>query len=228
MKKNGFSHIRRWLWLYVLLVVLTTLAAYICVYNELTNLLLSPGLLPPGPLDGAHANTVAPSFAKFKLRILFLLTSAFLAILFLSMIWARTALHQIHRPIHAIRRAVTRLAQGKLNETVTLDSNDELGQIGAGLNELAANLQELLLYIWKQSGQCVTILEGIKSDSRLSDAQGANHLDELTSAINNLREMAKAYVFYDVRLDGEQAVAIHQPGNKEGSAPAPTPGPSIE
>jgi methyl-accepting chemotaxis protein len=228
MKKNGTSHIRRWLWLYLLLVLLTTLAAYLYVYNEIMDMLASSAWTASTPGEASSANSTTLSLAKFKLRLSFLLSITFVATLFLAMVWLRVALHQIRRPIHAIRRAVVRLAQGKLNETVTIESSDELGQIGLGLNELAANLQELLLYIWKQTGQCVSTLERIKNDSKNLDARTKSHLDELTVAIKNLREMAKAYVFYDVRLDGEQAVAIQQPGQKETPTPTPSPGPSFE
>ena len=126
---------------------------------------------------------------------------------------------QINRPIHAIRRAIYRLAQGKLNETVTIDSTDEFAQIGSNINELAANLQELLLYIWKQTGQCMSTVGkiGDNLDHQVDPAvlgETKEQLEELLSAIENLREMAKAYVFYDVRLEGEQAIAINRPGQE--------------
>lgn len=220
MKKNGFSHIRRWLWLYLFIVVFTTLAAYLIVYNEISSLLTLHASMFDATNSTAAQESSATLLAGIKLRILLLLTAGFLAVLFFSIVWLRSASRQINRPISAIRRAVFRLAQGKLNETVTIDSSDEFGQIGSGINELAANLQELLLYIWKQTGQCLTTVERIKNNSNLQDDQRLSaettlHLQELSAAIENLREMAKSYVFYDVRLDGEHAVAINQPGREE-------------
>lgn len=223
MKKNGFSHIRRWLLLYVIIVVLTTLTAYLYVYNELTNMLSASAWTASDTIANNTVQKTAPPFPSgIKLRILLLLSISLLVIFFLSMLWLRAALHQINRPIHAIRRAVFRLAQGKLNETVTLESNDELGQIGSGINELAANLQELLLHIWKQTGLCISVLDHIKNDAKQLDRNTTDQLHELTAAIENLRDMAKAYVFYDVRLDGEQAVAINRPGQKEQPASPPS------
>lgn len=215
MKKNGLSHIRRWLWVYVFLVAITTLAAYTFVYHEISTDISSRST---ADLNATPSRISSVSqLSGVRVRVLLLLTAAFLTILFLSIIWFRMAMRSINRPIRAIHHAVFRLAQGRLNETVAIESTDEFGQIGSSINELAANLQELLLYIWKQTGQCMTTLEQMKhipaypERERLSGLTD-NHVQELTKAINSLREMAQAYVFYDVRLDGEKALAINQPG----------------
>ncbi|MFZ1985733.1 MAG: HAMP domain-containing protein [Desulfatitalea sp.] len=222
MKKNGFSHIRKWLWLYMLAVLLTTLAVYIFVYDEIATVLTLNAGSVIATQTGSQG-TSATILAGLKLRVLLLMTAGLLVVLLVSIVWLRISLRQINRPIHSIRRAVFRLAQGKLNETVTIDSIDEFGQIGSSINELAANLQELLLYIWKQTGQCLTTLEELQGDSegRKNNplpAQTIEQLQQVTASIEKLREMAKSYVFYDVRIDGEQAVAINEPGQKE-SAP---------
>lgn len=218
MKKAGLSHIRRWMWVYVFLVVVSTLAAYTFVYHEISRSIILSG--PAADFNAANGPTsFTVHLGSLRLRVLLLLTSGFLAIGLLSIIWMRMALRHINRPVHAIHHAVFRLAQGKLNETVMIESTDEFGQIGASINELAANLQELLLYIWKQTGQCITALEemkyGLKSQE-LEHLSGLTdkHLQELTRGIQNLREMAKAYVFYDVQLDGEKALSISQPGQR--------------
>ena len=216
MKKNGFSHIRRWLWLYLVIVVLTTLATYILIYNQLSSALLLYDLKLRAAGEGLQSDPTM-LIPALRLRLILLLTIGLLSILLLSIVWLRSAVRQIDRPLHIIRKAVFRLSQGKLNETVPVETSDEFGQIGSNINELAANLQELLLYIWKQTGQCLSLLETIrllqakeiegKIDPRVHDA-----LQQLTRAVDNLRDMAKAYVFYDVYLEGEKTLAINQPG----------------
>lgn len=225
MKKYGFFHIRKWLWLYMLAVLLTTLSAYIFVYNEVATVLTLNAGSVVATQPGSQGNS-ATNIAGLKLRILLLMSAGLLVVLLVSIIWLRISLRQINRPINSIRRAVFRLAQGKLNETVTIDSMDEFGQIGSSINELAANLQELLLYIWKQTGQCLTILEELQADSKERQnnplsAQTIEQLQAVAASIEKLREMAKSYVFYDVRLDGEQAVAINEPGQKESAITFP-------
>jgi methyl-accepting chemotaxis protein len=215
MKKNGFSHIRRWFWVHLLLVLLTTLVAYLFVYKEIVQFSLVPAYV--SDVNPAQQSLSPATSGEFKMRVVLVLSAGMLSIVIISVIWLRIAMHRIQKPIDTIQQAVFRLAQGKLNETVAIETMDEFGQIGSSINELAANLQELLLYIWKQSGQCVQSLDkihqyrsGLPESERLSHGTD-QHLHELAAAIESLREMAKSYVFYDVRLDGEKALAISRP-----------------
>ena len=118
-----------------------------------------------------------------------------------------------------ILRALEQLARGRLNETVSIETPDEFVRMGASINELAANLQELLLYVWKQTGKCLAMLEHIHNnpdlhhDRRLT-LESLGYLKQLTESVDNLREMAKSYVFYDVSLDGNKTEAINEPGKK--------------
>ncbi len=214
MKKNGFSHINRSLWLFSLIVMLSTTAVYLLVFHEVVSTLKTQALLPAALSQSPQPVNPTDSLSSLKIRIILILSTGLLAIFLFSIIWARMAARQINRPIHAIRHAVLRMAQGKLNETVSIDSIDDLGQIGGGINELAANLQELLLYIWTQTGQCMTKLEIIQEHlDRCNDpvdgAEMRESLRHLTAAVENLRLMANAYVFYDVCLEGDRAQAIN-------------------
>ena len=205
----------------MLAVVLTTLACYYFVYYEIITILAHNPGIPAISSSGSIDKSVA--LTGVMLRVLLVLGAGSLTVLLVSFIWLRIVMRQIHRPMLAIRRALFRLAQGRLNETVTLNSVDEFGQMGAKINELAANLQELLLCIWKQTGQCLTTLEKLQDDSEQHHncalpEQNIEQLQQVIASIENLREMAKAYVFYDVRLDGEQTLAINAPGQKKSAS----------
>jgi len=132
----------------------------------------------------------------------------------------RMAARRIERPLHTIERALGQLARGQLNETVVIDTHDEFGRIGAGINEVAVNLQELLLYIWKQTGQCLTLLDQIHNNPELAKdrkltLESLGYLKQLSEAIDDLRDMAKAYVFYDVSIEGNRTQAINEPGESD-------------
>ena len=222
MKKNGISHIRRWLWGFLLLVILTAAFIFLLVYQEIIGTLDTAlfGNAGAGFPTGHPFTAIQWTAVKFKLFILF--TTGLILLSALGYVWIGVISRRLNRPIRVIRHALSRLASGKLNETVSLETTDEFGQIGAGINELAANLQELLLYIWKQTGECNDLLEQIKDDKADNPKKQTNSLNmdrlfKLDEAIQNLRNMAKAYVFYDVRLDGEQALAVNEPGKESGS-----------
>lgn len=208
----------------MLLVVITTVAVYTFVFSEISDSFLMPSGWT-ADLNPASSQTIPADYSSgLNLRVLLLLSAGLLVIIMLSVIWLRMAMHRINRPIQAIHRAVFRLSQGKLNETITIESADEFGQIGSSINELAANLQELLLYIWKQTGQCISSLEQIKHIPGLQERTASSkitdeHLRELTEAVESLREMAKSYVFYDVRLEGEKTLAINHPGQNGSTDP---------
>lgn len=157
--------------------------------------------------------------AGLKLRLLLILTGGFIICLLLGFVWAGFCTRRIGRPVRIIATAMSKLTRGQLNETVTVGTSDEFEQIGASINELAANLQELLLYIWKQTGQCHVLLDHIhnnpdlRRDKRLT-LESMGYLKQLNEAIDDLREMAKAYVFYDVSIEGTNTHAINEPGDR--------------
>jgi methyl-accepting chemotaxis protein len=216
MSKNNFSHIRKWLWIYLFLVIMGTTASYLLTYQEISATLHLQG--SPFATYTDHPNS--SWIAALQVRILFLMTGGAAIVILSGILWVRLAGRRLTWPISIIQKAIYRLSRGKLNETVTFAEADEFSQIGSNINELAANLQELLLYVWKQTGQCLDLLNTINaqpsqqvpnSQSQIS-VEDRQRLAEMASALEDLRAMAKAYVFYDVQLDGEQTLAINDPG----------------
>ncbi len=216
MKKSRFSHIRKWLLLYLIAVLVTTFAIFALIFVEIDSILDS--VAKTLPVIGEAGNASLPAaISAMRLRMLLVTTGGLLGLGVLGYVWMGLASHRLVRPMRRLARALAQLARGKLNETVDITQDDEFGQMGAGINELAANLQELLLYIWKQTGQCLVLLDRIQQnpdmqhDRRLS-LETLGYLKQLTEAVDDLREMAKAYVFYDVSLEGNNARAIQEPG----------------
>jgi methyl-accepting chemotaxis protein len=224
MKKIVFSHIHTWLLLFWAIVMATTIATFLFIYTEISDTMGSI-ILAQVPDTNTSSNP-DHRLAALKIRIILLLTGSVIFIGGVGFLWVRITSRKIGRPVRLLSGALSRLSRGMLNETVTLDTRNEFSQIAAGINELAANLQELLLYIWKQSGQCLEKIERLE-DSTTSDGQhqlspeSVEHIKQLKKAVHDLREMAKAYVFYDVYLDGDKTLAIKDPENpfqNEGSS----------
>jgi methyl-accepting chemotaxis protein len=216
MKKNGFSHIHKWLLIYLSAVLLTTMAVYLLIYTGVASALTTLGL--EGAASGGVGQTSSSIVAGIKLRLLLYLGGGFMLLVICGGIWVGMTTRHIGRPVHTIATAMSKLVKGQLNETVAVETSDEFEQIGACINEVAANLQELLLYIWKQTGQCHDLLDHIhcnpdlRHDKRLT-LESLGYLKQLSAAIDDLREMAKAYVFYDVSIEGTNTHAISEPGD---------------
>jgi methyl-accepting chemotaxis protein len=223
MKKIVFTHIHTWLLIFWAIVMATTIATFLFIYTEISDT-MSSITLAQVPNSSAASNVVEGMpkpdhrLAALKLRIFLLLTGSVVFIGGVGFLWVRMTSRKLGRPVRILSGALSRLSRGKLNETVTLDTRNEFSQIATGINELAANLQELLLYIWKQSGQCLEKIECLEASTgsdgqhRLS-AESVAHIEQLNKAVHDLREMAKAYVFYDVYLDGDKTLAANNSGN---------------
>ena len=222
MNKSSISHIRRWLLFYLLMVLLTMAVVYLVIYLHLA-VSWQADVTKEGLKSKTNIDLTTPSsWPGLELGIIFILSGGLAVAAGLGYTWYRITSTKLEQPIRVIQRAVNQLARGQLNETVAIDSPDEIGQIGAGINELAANLQELLLYIWKQTGQCLAWLEHIENNpdlrhnSRLT-LESLGYLKQLSESIEDLREMAKSYVFYDVSLEDNKAQAINELGQDTSS-----------
>ncbi len=217
MKKIGLSQIRRWLLICLTMVSLTAMVMFLLIYLEVSATVDHILLNADGTIDHNAISTHTTQLAGFRLRLILLLTGGIVFLFIAGYAWLAIAARRIERPLHTIERALGQLARGQLNETVVIESSDEFEKIGAGINEVAVNLQELLLYIWKQTGECLTLLDHIhnnpelQKDRRLT-LESLGYLKQLSEAIDDLRDMAKAYVFYDVSIEGNRTQAISTPG----------------
>jgi methyl-accepting chemotaxis protein len=225
MKRIVFSHINTWLFLFWAIVMATAIATFLFLYIELISTINATATVQiandnssPTTFAGTSKTIAEQRLKGLKIRIMLLLTGATLAIGAFGVLWMRMVSRRLSRPVRVLSNALSRLSRGKLNETVTLDTTDEFSQIATGINELAANLQELLLYIWKQTGQCLEKIEHLENGTGSDDQsrlppESMEQIKQLNKAVRDLREMTKAYVFYDVYLDGEKTLAIDEPDN---------------
>lgn len=220
MKKNGLSYIRKWLSIYLAVVLLFTTILFLVIYIEVTGTIAALDLSQGGESTDSTDKILTNSFAGLQLRLLLIFSAGVVTCGVIGYAWMRLAARQMGRPVRTISRAMSKLAKGQLNETVAIETEDEFERIGSSINELAANLQELLLHIWKQTGQCLALLENIQNnpdmrhDKKLT-LEGLGYLKQLSEAVEDLREMAKAYVFYDVSIEGTKTTAVNDPGDTD-------------
>jgi signal transduction histidine kinase len=76
---------------------------------------------------------------------------ALMAMLTVGYFWGRSFI----TPILRLTRSTRALAEGRLDERVTIDSNDELGQLGAAFNNMAGRLVELQEDVRKKERQAM-------------------------------------------------------------------------
>jgi signal transduction histidine kinase len=79
------------------------------------------------------------------------ITVALLAMLAAGYVWG----HRLIDPILALTRGTRALAQGKLDQRVTVDSTDEIGELGQAFNDMADKLVELQEDVRKKERQAM-------------------------------------------------------------------------
>jgi methyl-accepting chemotaxis protein len=222
MKKIVLSHIGAWLLIFWAIFLGVTMVTFLVLYCEITSAVNTMASVQMANEHSTTSGTAAVPLrtdqwlTTIKIRIMLLLSGAVFVIGGLGFLWMRIVSRRLARPVKILSKALLRLSSGNLNETVTLDTTDEFSQIATGINELAANLQELLLYIWKQTGQCLERIESLQNSTDAArqpqlPPESMEQIKQLNRAVRDLREMARAYVFYDVCLDGDKTLAATEP-----------------
>jgi signal transduction histidine kinase len=96
----------------------------------------------------AEAFSVATRLEK---QLLLVIGIALLATVVVGSLWGRAFLTRIF----ALRRATQAIAEGRLDERVTLSGNDELKQLGDGFNSMADSIVQLQEDVRKQERQAM-------------------------------------------------------------------------
>ncbi|TWU26614.1 Methyl-accepting chemotaxis protein I [Novipirellula galeiformis] len=88
-------------------------------------------------------------------QAMFIAALAFLAVLTIAVIVSQS----ISRPIVKLRKSVQRMGRGSLNERVTVDSHDEIGDLANEFNRMAETLSLKVREISEQKAHTQTILD---------------------------------------------------------------------
>jgi methyl-accepting chemotaxis protein len=103
-------------------------------------------------------------------------------------------------PLSQVRAAAEKIGHGKLNETVTIKAPLEMKRLSESINDLAVNLQEVLLFIWNQTEISLRCLDIEKVESPNSKTM----TDEISTVKQNMLELQKmisTFALYNVHLD---------------------------
>ncbi len=165
-------------------------------------LALSSAALLSGPFGGpASGGTVADPGAGTRLQwVVWALLSAGLGAGF--WLWLRRA---VFLPLERAAASVKEMADGRLHATVPEDAAGEIGELGQCVNEMSANIQEALLHVWEQAGECRRLLDAARGD--LSEGSAADvdaalsNIDRGRRTLDALRSFVGGFEFYDIRID---------------------------
>ena len=151
--------------------------------------------------------------AKILNRIQNRVISGIFVLLFCVIIFMYVIMRYFVHPIENMGKTVYRMTMGHLDEMVSTCANPEIDKLGELINDLAINLQEILLHVWSHTSQDMELLDRIvKECSTKSGGNGIpaaikDDLRIIRQDIEDMQNMVKAFDYYHVRFEQEKIIA---------------------
>ncbi|WP_232428146.1 methyl-accepting chemotaxis protein [Photobacterium marinum] len=127
-------------------------------------------------------------------------------------------LNILYRPILSLKEVIIDLSQGNgdLTRRLPVTSNDDLGQISAGINEFIGNLQSLMLEVSTSSENIFHSVEQLKKQTEANNEVLVAHTTETEQVVTAIEEMSATA--NDVANSASQASQITHNANSQVSA----------
>ncbi|WPD20779.1 MAG: HAMP domain-containing protein [Candidatus Electrothrix scaldis] len=129
-------------------------------------------------------------------------------------------LRHIIRPLTEIQAASRLMADGHLETSNYVKRSDEIGSLGENINDLAVNMQEVLLFVWNHSQSSRDLLENIAQNLNFSlekerggtKIKGGVQKDIIKMHRNNedLKSIVMSFSYFEIKLEDEKMVSDYQ------------------
>ncbi|QTA92619.1 HAMP domain-containing protein [Desulfonema magnum] len=150
---------------------------------------------------------------RLRNHMIFVMAVVLLFVIFTMFFFIRN----IMKPLDDMAKAAKKMADGRLDEIIPVRTHDEIGKIGERINDLAMNLQEILLHIWSHTTCSKAILDQIDEIIRSQKSrptedcssgiplQLQEDVQSVRENIEDMQDMVQSFdAFYDIRLkDGK-------------------------
>jgi HAMP domain-containing protein len=231
LKKDGVKyavpHLSKKMWFCFSLIIITTLPLIASLIYEvgserlhfqIVESILGPAntVLSSSPVPVARKSETGGAAAILKglqNRMILVMSAVFLTVMVALFVFMR----RIIKPLDEIGRATFKMAQGRLDEPVPVREHNEIGIIGECINDLAIDLQEILLHVWNHTRQDIVLMERIapilSSQPVVNGlpAQFKENFYLVKQDIEDMRDMVKAFNYYHVRLEEEKVLVNETP-----------------
>ena len=119
----------------------------------------------------------------------------------------------IIKPLMEMQSASRLMADGHLETLNHMQRGDEIGSLGENINDLAINLQEVLLFVWNHSRLSRDLLGSIADDLDLSldlEESGSKIEDGIQGNISkmhrnneDLQSIVMSFSYFEIKLEDE-------------------------
>lgn len=210
------SNLRKRLLIYFFLIIFVTFSVGAQLIFEVGSPRLKDQISQNISAQGDdHETTMAGIDAvlkKLQHRMILVMGIVFLCVVATMFVFIRN----IVEPLDAMGKAAKRITEGHLNETVPIRCQDEIGKIGELINDLAINLQEVLLHVWNHTCQDIVLMDHI---AEIIHAQPVDimpdkvkeEFDFVRKDIEEMQEIVRAFDYYNIQFDGASLVTGDEP-----------------
>jgi methyl-accepting chemotaxis protein len=162
------------------------------------------------------------AFFAYALTILLTLLAAvgvlyegeFTLLLLALLIFTQTAVlfffhHYVIQPLARVHAAAQKMTDGHLDSLIRIGRQDEIDRLGESINDLAVNMQEILLFIWNHSRQNQELLEQTAAWLDKPEPLPAiqNDLEEMQRNNEELKAIVLSFSYFEIRLEHERMLA---------------------
>jgi len=109
-------------------------------------------------------------------------------------------------PLRKAIHATDAMSKGNLSVTAPVGNNNDIGELGAAINELSANFQEVALLTGVAAGNSFAVIEKIEKtldeESLTPDADLKQQVSAIKRDMQMLCGLVKKFKFYKARFDG--------------------------
>jgi HAMP domain-containing protein len=225
--KYAAPHLGKKMCFYFSLVILVTLPLIASLIYEVGSQRLHAQIVESiaGPANTALLSSPVPVartsesdgvkriLRRLQNQMILVMSAVFLAVMVAIFLFMR----RVIKPLDEIGRAAFKMAHGRLDEPVPVRARNEIGKIGELINDLAIDLQEILLHVWNHTRQDIVLMERIAAN--MSSQPGGNGMPVdikedfyfVKQDIEDMRDMVKAFNYYHVRLDEEKVLVNENP-----------------
>jgi methyl-accepting chemotaxis protein len=231
LKKDGVKyavpHLSKKMWFCFSLIIITTLPLIASLIYEVGSQRLHVQIVesilgPPNTVlssspvllaKKSETGGAAIMLKRLQNRMILVMSAVFLAVIVAFLVF----MHRIIKPLDEIGRATFKMAHGQLDELVPVREPNEIGKIGESINDLAIDLQEILLHVWNHTRQDIVLMERIapilSSQPVVNGlpAQFKENFYLVKQDIEDMRDMVKAFNYYHVRLEEEKVLVNETP-----------------
>uniref|UniRef100_UPI00405768D2 HAMP domain-containing protein n=1 Tax=Candidatus Electronema sp. TaxID=2698783 RepID=UPI00405768D2 len=119
---------------------------------------------------------------------------------------------QVLKPLADVKASAQEMTDGHLDRLSRIKRSDEIGRLAETINDLAVNMQEVLLFVWNHSQQGRELIEqaSVRLESDSADAALAAVQEDLALLRQNnedLRSIVTSFSYFEIRLEHERMMA---------------------